>query len=167
MAEKSDTCKNWDLKTLKSDYLELKTKYSLPDFSELNIMFDIEDICDVETEFLLRKIRRIISERAGNYVRFFEVILNPSNAPLFFFKIIKRLGSEEKELVMKAYDLLGTLELEAVKLDLKYSESDEAEFIKKAYGIFAEKISKETIIVVEKMISGEGTNGNNNKSYFG
>jgi len=51
-----------NLEELKKQYDQFKEKYNLPDFTDLNKQFDVEEI-DIETEFLLRRIRRIIAER--------------------------------------------------------------------------------------------------------
>ena len=152
---------------LKQEYSKFKDKYNLPEFSELNKIFDIEDI-DVETEFFLRKIRRVLSERIAGYLRFVEVILNPSNAPMFFFKLIKKLGDEDKKQLSEIYDILGKFEIEIIALDLDYNENKEAEFIKKIYNLLNEDISKKLLMVVKKMGNGEGSKKKvESGSYFG
>ena len=111
-------------------YKPLKEKYQLPEFSKMNELFDIEDI-DSESEFLLRKIRRTIADKIANYLRFTEIIINPSNAPMFFFKILKKLDSNDKESLSKIYESLGNAELKMLSLDVEYNESEEAKFIAK------------------------------------
>ena len=143
------------LDELKKQYNVLKEKHGLLEFSEMNKIFDIEEI-DIETEFLLRKIRRVVSEKLAGYLRFIEVILNPSNAPMFFFKLIKKLEEEDKKGLTEIYEVLGKFELEIVKLDLDYNEEKEAEFVKKIYHLFTEEISKKLLAVVEKMGNGVG-----------
>ena len=103
-------------------YKPLKEKYQLPEFSELNKLFDIEDI-DPESEFILRKIRRTIADKIANYLRFTEIIINPSNAPMFFFKLLKKLTSEDKEGLSKIYESLGDAELKMLSLDVEYTFS--------------------------------------------
>ena len=41
---------------------------------------------------------------------------SPSNAPIFFFKLIKKLDKEDKESLNKIYEELGNLEIEVVKI---------------------------------------------------
>jgi len=157
----------FNLNKLKQEYVKFKEKYNLPEFSEMNRVFDIEEI-EVETDFLLRKIRRIVSDRISGYLRFIEVILNPSNAPIFIFKLIKKINEEDKKQLSDVYGILGGCELEVVKLDLNYNEVKEAEFIKKMYNLLNNELSRNLLNVIEKM-------GNNNKdkeekdkgSYFG
>ena len=143
------------LKELKEEYLKFKEKYKLPEFSELNELFDIEEI-DIDTEFLLRKVRRVISERIGGYLRFVEIILNPSNAPMFFFKLIKKLDENDKQSLSDVYDILGKFEVEILALDIDYSEEKEADFIKSVFIIFSGDIKKKLLEVIKKMGNGEG-----------
>ena len=147
-------------------YKPLKEKYQLPEFSELNKLFDIEEI-DPETEFLLRKIRRTISDKIGNYLRFTEIVLNPSNAPMFFFKILKKLTQEDKEALSKIYEQLGSSELKMLSLDVEYDEQKEADFINEMYKTFTQEIKKEFLKVIEKLNNGEDNSVKVNGSYLG
>lgn len=157
---------NINLELLKQEYFIFKEKYDIPEFEKLNEFFDIEEI-DVESDFLLRKIRRIISERIAGYLRFSETMLNPSNAPLFFFKLIKKLDENDREKLKKIYEKLGKYEIEIIKRDLKYSEEKEAEFIKKSYEIFDKQISKEFLEIIKKIENGDSDYKENNNSYCG
>jgi len=158
--------KCFSLDKLKEDYEELKNKYALPEFSELNRLFDIEDV-EIETDFLLRKIRRIISERMAAYSRFIEIILNPSNAPMFFFKLIKKLDSKDKEVLAGLYEELGSIEVDTISLDLDYSEKNEADFIIRMYKVFNENIRIKFLEIVDKLSNGNDNNKKYNGSYFG
>jgi hypothetical protein len=156
-----------DIAELKGEYDKYKEKYNLPEFYELNKLFDIEEI-DIQTEFLLRKIRRLVSERIAGYMRFIEIILNPSNAPMFFFKLIKKLDSHDREILTNVYESLGHFEIEIITLDLNYSEEKEAEFINKAYKTFNEE-SRVKLLEVVKKLENENSSFKKeiNGSYFG
>jgi hypothetical protein len=159
--------KESELEELKENYNRLVKKYNLPDFEELNKLFDIEE-SDANTDFLLRKIRRIISEKVSGYMRFVEVILNPSNAPMFLFKVIKRLDAKDREVLNKIYDSFGIFEIEFVRLDLYYSEEREAEFIKKIYSYFEEEVKRDLGNVLEKISNEESKSlENSGSSYCG
>ncbi len=154
------------LNELRKDYNKLKEKYGLPEFSELNELFEVEEIESCETEFLIRKIRRVISDKIAGYLKFVETILNPSNAPMFFFKMIKKLDSDDKNVLTNIYEELGGFEIEIIKLDLSYSEIEEAEFIKKIsnkFNIIRKQLSK----IIDKLGNGPNANQNNVGSYFG
>jgi len=156
-----------DLQKLKKEYFKFKEKYSLPDFSELNRVFDIEDAY-ADSEFLLRKIRRVVSDKISGYLRFIEIILNPSNSPMFFFKLIKKLEEDDKKELTEIYERLGKFELDVVRLDLDYFESKEAEFINYVYKTFNEDVNKRLLDVVAKMGNGGGGGEKQEKgSYFG
>jgi len=147
-------------------YKPLQEKYQLPEFSKMNELFDIEDI-DPETEFLLRKVRRTISEKIANYIRFIEIILNPSNAPMYFFKLLKKLDSEDKESLSKLYESLGNTELKMLSLDLDYNEDNEAKFIKENYNTLQKEIKEEFSKVIEKLNNGEENSAKLDSSYLG
>jgi len=154
------------LEELKQRYNELKVKYKLPEFTELNQLFDIEDI-DPETEFLIKKIRRAMSEKIGNYLRFIDILLNPSNAPIFFFKLVKKLDRDDREIIGNIYETLGNLEIQIVSMDLDYSEEKEAEFIKNLHQTFNNQIKKDFLKIIEKLNSDEDNSKRVNGSYLG
>lgn len=157
----------FDLQKLKSEYKKFKDKYNLPEFSQLNELFDIEEI-DTESDFLLRKVRRTIADRVSGYLRFIEVILNPSNAPMFFFKLVKKLDSKDKEVLTGIYESLSGYEVEMIALDLDYSEKNEAMFIKKSYESFNKEIRTNLLSVIKKLGNhDDNSKKENNGSYFG
>ena len=159
--------KDNNIEKLKIRYDRFREIYEVPGFIELNQIFDIEDI-DCETDFLLRKVRRIISDRIAGYLRFVEIILNPSNAPMFFFKLIKKLNEEDKKQLNEIQGILGESEVEVLKLNLDYNEEKEVEFIKKAYHLFTKDINKKLLSVVEKMSNEKNGEKKQEKgSYFG
>jgi len=150
----------------KKKFKVLKEKYDLPEFTKLNETFDIEDI-DIESEFLLRKIRRAMSEKIASYLRFAEMILNPSNTPLFFFNLVKKLNREDSENLGKIYEKLGNFEIEILSLDLEYSEKKEAEFINRIYTIFNNEVKGNFLKIIEKLNNGEAESQRINGSYLG
>ncbi|MFA5259095.1 MAG: hypothetical protein WC979_07750 [Candidatus Pacearchaeota archaeon] len=165
MTEKIKASSNLD--DLKKAYEVLKQKYDLPEFYDLNKFFDIEEI-EVESDFLLRKIRRITAERISSYSRFADFVLNPSNAPMFFFKVLKKLDDKDKEMLGNVYELLGKIEIEVISLDLDYSELKEADFIKKVFKLFDEEIRIKFLGVMDKLSNGEKQQKKEgNVSYFG
>ena len=155
------------LEDLKREYKILADKHDLPEFTKINELFDIEEI-SIDTDFLLRKIRRTISERISGYLRFIEVILNPSNSPMFFFNLIKKLDNGDKEQLSENCQKLGKLETEVILLDLDYSEEKEAKFIIKSLKIFDEEIKKDFIVIIKKLTSNKDSiKKKNNGSYLG
>jgi hypothetical protein len=117
------------LKRLKEDYEKLAKQYKLPSFKELNEEFEIEKIADKETEVLLRHIRRCILEKIVAVSRFFELMLNPTEANILLLSMLKEIDAETKKRMEKLYRELSYIEISAVELDLDYSEKAEAKFI--------------------------------------
>ena len=155
----------FNLSKLKQAYSKFKENYNLPEFSEMNKVFDIEEI-DTDTDFLLRRVRRIVSEKISGLLRFTEVILNPSNCPIFIFKLIKKINEEDKKQLSEIYEILGGFELEVIRLDLDYNENKEAEFIKKIYNLLTNELTRKFLNIIEKM-SNYSEEKKEKGSYFG
>ena len=156
-----------NLKNLKKDYKILQKKYSLPDFDKLNEDFGIERVADVETDFLLREIRKFLADRIYAYLRFIEGILNPINATMFIFSIIKTLNGENKKKLSAVYKKLSRLEVDLLEIDLYYSADKESNFIKESFKIWQEM--KEEILEVIKTIKSRWNDKSkvNGGEYFG
>ena len=154
------------LKKLKEEYSKIQEKYGLPNFSKLNEDFRIEKTAQTETDFLVREIRESMGETLENFLRFVEAILNPVNAPMFLFPIIKSLNVEEKNKLSEIYKKLSKLEIDSMKL-IDYSEKKEAEFIKNSYKIWQE-IKKDFVKIIEAVENKtEAKVEKSEKGYFG
>ena len=117
------------LKRLKEQYENLAKKYRLPGFRELNEEFEIEKLADKETELLLRNVRRCMLEKISAVSRFFELMLNPTEANLMILSLLKEVSAETKKKMEKIYRELAYIEITSVELDLDYNEKNEARFI--------------------------------------
>ena len=161
MEEKSD------LENLKEDYLEVQTKYDLPSFEEFNEDFQIEKIAEIETDFLMREIRKFVADKFANYLRFIENILNPVNVPIFIFSVVKSIGSDEKKKLTEVYKKLAKMEISLIELDVEFSEEKEVKFIKESYNVWQE--IKKDILNVLGVIKKNWDNKVevNGKNYFG
>ena len=156
-----------ELEELKENYEKIKETYNLPDFDELNKDFYIEKISEIETDFLTREIRRLVSERILNYLKFIETLLNPVNVPMFVFSFIKSINSEDKKKLSEIYSKLSSLDIRAIKLDIDSSQEYDANFIKETYEIW-QFVKKELYEIIDKTEKNkEGNSVQNNKGYFG
>lgn len=126
------------LEKLKQDFIPLQIKYNLPNFYELNKEFQIERVSDVETDFILREMRKYVSDKLQNYLRFVEAILNPTEASMFVFMIVKSVNSDEKKKFTEIYKKLAKINFDFVELDVEYSEEKEAEFLIRSYKLWNE-----------------------------
>src|SRR5271157_1630355 len=164
MAKKSD---KFDLESLKNRYKELQEKYNLPSFEDFNREFYIEKIAETETEFLTREIRRFIADKIFNYIRFVETLLNPANAPMFIFSVIKSLTDDDKKKLSEIYDRLSGIDIELIKLYIDSSEKRDAEFLKQAYDSW-QSIKRELMEILKKLKSEKNKKENEtNSKYFG
>jgi hypothetical protein len=153
------------LDELKKNYEMLREKYSLPEFSEMNKLFSIEKIDGTETDLLMREIRRAVSETISNYLTVLENLLNPSNAPMFVFSIVKCINNEEKKKLSDIYMSLAREWAPIMQLDLVYSEENEAEFIKKVFK-FWKKTSQEFYQIIEVINKNWGSDSESKKSGY-
>ena len=159
--------KNYNLRSLKEDYREIQEKYGLPSFKEMNEEFGIEKISEFESELLIREVRNFVSDKLSGYLRFIETLLNPVNAQIFVYSILKSLGESEKEKLKEIYNLLSKKEFELIGLNLNFSDINEAEYIKDSFETW-QKIKKDLMKIVET-VKGNWDNKaeTKNKEYFG
>ena len=155
------------LEKLKKDYEIIQKKHSLPDFEKLNEDFCIEKAVEFETEILIREVRKFVGDKIINYMRFIENFINPVNAPMFVFSIIKILDAEEKKKLSEIYKELMKKEIKFIELDLEFDEEKEAEFIKDSYE-FWQGIKKDLLEIMRKINSRwDDKSEVNSKGYFG
>ena len=155
------------LAELKKEYEKIQKKYGLPSFKEMNEDFHIEKISENETELLLAEVRRFMWEKFSNYMRLLEGILNPANASMFIFSVIKMLNPEDKKELSEIYQGLMKEEVKIIMLDLYFNEAKEAEFIKNSHEIW-QKMKKKLGHIFEKIEKGAETKAETgNKDYFG
>ena len=132
---------------LKKDYLEIQIRYNLPSFQELNRDFQIEKIAEYETDILIREVRKFVAEKLSNYMKFVEMIINPVNAPMSIFSLIKSIGQDDKKKLSEIYEKLVKNEIEIVELDLSFSEEKEVQYIKNSNVIWQE-IKKDLLEII-------------------
>ena len=165
--EKNKESVKSSIEDLKEDYEKARKIYDIPSFEELNINFQIEKICDIETDFLLLEVRRHISEKLSGYLKLTETLINPVSAQMIIYHIIKTLATKDQEKLREIYKKLAKLEIKIVELDLDFEEEKEAKFIKDAFNEWQiiKKDLTEIIKDVQKKIDTETKTKDNN--YFG
>jgi hypothetical protein len=166
-SEKNKKNEKCSLENLKKDYKKIQEKFNLPGFDELNQDFQIEKIAEYETDYILREIRKFVVEKLSNYLRFIESILNPVESQIFIFSVLKTLGPEEKKKLSEIYKKLARNEVEAIEVDVRFSEEKEAEFIRESFILWQE--IKEDILGIIEVIkkNWDGEAGTNSRGYFG
>lgn len=155
------------LKDLKKRYSVIQKKDSLPSFDELSRDFQIERIADVETDYLIREIRKLMADKFSSYLRFLEATLNPVNVPMFVFSITKSIGVKEKEKLTELYKELAKIEVSLIGVDVDFDEKKEAEFVKETFKTW-QKTKKEILNFINVVQKGwDNKIEKNNKGYFG
>tara|TARA_Y100000034_G_scaffold45400_1_gene55825 strand:- start:7168 stop:7653 length:486 start_codon:yes stop_codon:yes gene_type:complete len=159
--------KECNLDNLKKDYKKIQKEYDLPSFEKLNEDFQIEKISEVETDYLVREIRKFISDKFSNYLRFIEAILHPVNTPMFIFSVIKSIDIEDKNKLVEIYKKLAKTEVRLIEVDVDFSLKKEAGFINESYKLWQE-IKKDLLDVIDKIKKNWDNKFEvNNKGYFG
>lgn len=156
------------LEKFKAEYAKVQKKYSLPSFDDLNNAFDIEEVANKQTERILRLVRRRITEKTSSYLRFMEVFLNPSQAPLFYMMLAKNMPEEGRKAVNEVYFELGKIELDHLKLELiDYSELVESKAIKSFYEVWNK--AKEQLGILTEIFENQWkkTTQTKDKTYLG
>ncbi|MGK0208934.1 MAG: hypothetical protein ACI83O_000194 [Patescibacteria group bacterium] len=120
-----------ELDLIKEEYEELK--YELPDFEKLCEDFDVEKAFEKKSSYLLREIRKLISEKLGGYLQLLETIMNPGSAPIFILTAIKNLTKKDRETAKKLYAEFSKSQIVSIRLDTIYNEDEEAKFIKQTF----------------------------------
>ena len=155
-----------DLEELKLKYAKLSEKYNFISFKELNEAFEIDRI-ERETDCVLREVRKTMMDKVVNYMRFLEMFIYPSQAPANFMFFIKEINSFEKKVIEKIYMEFVELELNSLRLEVGYSEKNEAEAIKKIYRVW-NSLKKDLLSVFDFMERNwKSVSNKKEKTYFG
>lgn len=154
------------LEKLKEEYEKIQKKHKLPSFKELNEDFHIEKISEYETEILIREVRKFVGDKLANYMRFVENLLNPVNAPMFVFSIIKLIEPEDKKRLSEIFKELMKKEIKFIEVDLEFDEEKEAQLIKDSYKLW-QVIKKDMLKLIEKINKKwDDKSEGNNRGYF-
>ncbi|MFC1666198.1 hypothetical protein ACFLZF_00605 [Nanoarchaeota archaeon] len=152
---------------LKKDYQIIQDKYNLPCFEELNKDFCIEKLSEIETDYLIREIRKLIADKFVSYLKFVETLLHPVNVPIFILSIVRLIDNKDKAKLSKIYEKLAKSEIEIVELDLVFCETKEAEFINNSYSLWQE-IREDLLVFIRKIKNDWNVKPQiNEKNYFG
>lgn len=130
-------------------YDELKKEYSLPVFEEMNSNFDIGKIRR-DSGNLLRDIRRVMIEKIVYYIRLVELMINPSQASPIMLMLLKEISSEDRKTMDSVLNSFVELEIEAHKLDVIPSDSEEAKLVNKVYSVWNK--SKQEVLSLVKIL---------------
>ena len=112
---------------IKEIYNKLSKKFSLPGYDEVNNELEISSI---ETEdFLLREIRRKISERIELITTELSSILQPSAESLTSMHECRFFDDKDKKNMISIYKKLMMLSRQALEADISHEDKDDASVI--------------------------------------
>lgn len=132
---------------IEKTYEFLRKKHNLPTFKEIDEEFEISTI--ESDKFLLREIRRKISERLEELCTLLEEILQPDTNVSFMYES-GVFDEEEKKQVFNLYKKLMYLKRMCNEASITNNEQLDAEFINKIFSSWAE-IKKETSSLMKKL----------------
>jgi len=112
---------------IEKQYSELKKKYKLPNFKEIDFELEISDLED--TNFPLRAIIRRIAEKLDFYTTLLEEVLQPDTSNLYAMHETRFFDEHEKKKMYELYTKLMNLNRQTVELSLEQNEKNGADFI--------------------------------------
>ena len=119
---------------IEKQYYEIKKKYTLPEFKELDSEFEISDL--EETNFLLRAIVRRIAEKLDFYSTMLEEILQPDTSNLYAMHETRFFDEKEKNQMYDLYRKLMNYNRQSIEVSIKNDERELTDFITSFFSIW-------------------------------
>jgi hypothetical protein len=113
--------------TNQETYHKLQKKYNLPKFEDINHDFEITAID--KTDFLLREIRKKISEKIELLAKLLEGVLQPETT-LTHFKESNVFSEEEREIIYTLFRKLMFYDRFSIETSLNETDAKTADFLK-------------------------------------
>ena len=133
---------------IEKQYNELRKKFKLPDFKEINFEFEISDL--EETNFLLRSIIRRICEKLDFYCTMIEEILQPDTSNLYAMHETRVFDDDEKKQMYELYAKLMNFNRQSIEVSLEHNEKEEVDFINNLFNEWS-VLKQELLKFVKKM----------------
>jgi len=131
---------------IRKKYDELKEKYTLPDFEELNKEFELSTI-EYE-DFLLRQVRKKIADKINAMCELLEDLLSPDSSLANIYEY-KAFDDNEREKMFELYKRLKVFEKLSLELSLNPDEKNDADFINNFFSSRG-KIRDEMTTIIKK-----------------
>ena len=135
-------------KETEKQYNELRKKFKLPEFMEIDFEFEISDL--EETSFLLRAIIRRIAEKLDLYSSMLEELLQPDASNLYAMHETRYFDDDEKKQMYELYTKLMNLNRMSIEVSLQHDGKEEAEFINNLFDEW-KMLKQELLRFVKKM----------------
>lgn len=115
-------------------YENLKKKYALPEFEELNKYFEIDE--EDEKNLILREIIKKIQEKINQFAHLLQEMLNPEDISSSHES--GTFTEDEKKNILKLYQKICYLSRKKILVDIEYDEELCANFVKESYEEYKE-----------------------------
>ncbi|MBI2558795.1 hypothetical protein HYW20_05715 [Candidatus Woesearchaeota archaeon] len=135
-------------KEIENQYNELRKKFKLPEFREIDFEMEISDF--EETNFLLRAIIRRITERLDFYTTMVEEVIQPDASNLYAMHETRHFDDVEKKRMFDLYRKLMDFNRRSIENSLGHDEGSEAGLINDFFDEW-KGIKKELLGFVKKM----------------
>ncbi len=113
---------------MKDEYNQLKKKLNLPDFEKLDSEFEISAV--EQKEFLLRSIRRKITEKLVGFTEIFDEILQPEKPSTMYESNF--ISENERKAIFDIYKKLMYLIRLSEEISIDEDDKKDTDFINKA-----------------------------------
>jgi transcription initiation factor TFIID subunit TAF12 len=143
-------------------YEELRKKYGLPDYNELEQELEISDI---ESKQLLRHIVMKIADRLDFYTGFLDQTLQPDGSSLHSMHEAKFLDEHSRKKMYSLYMRLMQMNRSLMEISLKRSEKDDADFIRSFFSEW--KSIKAELLAFVKMVRDSWKSEGESDDYVG
>lgn len=153
---------------INEDYENLRKKYDLPKFDELNNEFEVSSIKQFEkSDFPLRVIRRRITDKLAMFCNILQSLILPNTGSAINMFEIKLFDEDDRTNIEKLLAEMMFWERKSLLLDIKSEEKEETEFLKLVWKEWA-LFSVEMVKIAEKMSLGWRKEEKTDKTqYFG
>jgi len=128
------------------NYKELKIKYVLPEYKELDFEFEIDE----DAKFILREIRRKINSKVHAYLDIIQGVLQPETSDFTQMYEMNFVSESKKLKLLKFYKKLMKISRWSDEIAMTFNEEQEATFIKKIYSEWT-SIKEEMLKLIKTM----------------
>lgn len=137
-------------KDIEKQYNELRKKFKLPEYKDLDDEFEISDL--EKTNFLLRAIIRRIAERFDFYTTMLEEVLQPDTSNLYAMHETRFFDENEKKRMYDLYSRLMNFNRQSIEVTLEHNEKNEVGFINSVFNEW-NQLKQELLGFINKMKS--------------
>ena len=135
---------------IKDTYEKLKKRFDLPDYSEVNNELEVSSL--ESEDFLLRQVRKKISERIESITTELGSILQPSAESLVDMHECRFFDDKEKKRMVDIYKKLMILRRHALEADVEHDDKADAAVINEFFKAWKE-LKKDVLSFIRKMKS--------------